>query len=216
MKELKEEEGRSHVAQIFLTLSFWQFHPSPSKLEGFHLMSIFTRGSLLIYWDACGCITNGHMVVAAVHKFYYSPVATGIMENNSPMCSKLISIYVNWHIKKPVSMRSKTVPYYFECALPHFSATRWWWKEKMREIPAGSLRAINHELAMSVCFPARCKPPGLPVVCVLLLLLLLVLGLLQLIGTSARTGRLLTAYIISTDSRSQACNSNNSVCREIN
>lgn len=76
----------------------------------------------------------------------------------------------------------------------------------MREIPAGSLRTINHELAMSVCFPARCKPPGLPVVCVPLLLL--VLELLQLMATSARTGRLLTAYIISTDSRSQACNSN--------
>lgn len=32
-------------------------------------------------------------------------------------------------------------------------------------------------------------------------------------GTSARNGRLLTAYIISTDSRSQACNSN-TVCVE--
>lgn len=71
------------------------------------------------------------------------------------------------------------------------------------------MRAINHDLSASFCLPASCEAPGLPAVRVRLLLslleMVLVMVLLQLTATSARTGRRLTAHIISTDTRSQAC-----------
>lgn len=107
-------------------------------------------------------------------------------------------------------MRVKSVPYSFwVCTATLLTNLIVMKREDERDIPAGSMRAINHQLPVSLCFPASYEPPGLPVVRVLLLLLmlLLVLGQLQLPATSARTGRGLTVHIISTPQRSQVCNS---------